>query len=124
MTGFLFLKIMDEWKTARANHYQAGHQLLPVASILKTPRGMMYFVLTLLLLFSVMFQMTLFFGLLAAGFFVVRALQAFSEHFRCGKCLIGLGSAVCMVLTVVMGFSVQMFLITLVTMWADAWVHS
>ena len=92
-------------------------------SVLKTPRGMGYIVLTLLLVFSMIFSLKLVFGIVAAGFFGLRVLQALSEGFRCEKCLIGLASAVCMALTAVFGFSLQLFIITLATMWVDVWVH-
>ena len=84
---------------------------------------MAYSVLTFLLIISAIFGLKLFFGFVAAGFFGLRTLQAFSENFRCGKCLIGLASAVCMVLTAVLGLSFQLFVITLATMWIDLWVH-
>ncbi len=91
--------------------------------ILLTPRGIIYAGFTLLLIIHAFISLP-FFLFIAGAFLVLRLLQAWSEQFGCFKCWVGLGSAVFMSISVFVGMTFQLFMLTVITMWADAWLHN
>ena len=91
--------------------------------LFSTPRGIIYSVLTLLLLFSWITG----FGLvkwIAAAFLIYTVVTAASENFSCLKCGLGVVASLSVALVAFELISERFYILALAFMWADAWVHA